>query len=233
MLETGLHSTNFNDAIKPSHSIHSLPSLDHDNDIKKVHIYNDNKGPTKGSSVAIVISEELQKHIIKATTFKSRILTIDLSFKGNHFIRFLGCYLPANASEDKNLIISCYKEMERIYTNAKLNHYQIITLGDLNIDLDKIKHSNHYPSWRREIKNIFKNFDLKDTLKYFHQKPSPTHTSIRHQSHNILSRIDYILVSPHILDFTFHAYTHNVSDDLFTTDHKCVGCYLTQDYFKN
>ncbi|CAB5365494.1 unnamed protein product [Rhizophagus irregularis] len=71
-----------------------------------------------------------------------------------------------------------------------------------------------------------------DVLKFFHDQPSYTHSSIRHEGPNIESRIDYIFMTTNLLQNTFYAFTHNVSRDLFTTDHKAVGCYFTQDYFR-
>ncbi|CAB5383312.1 unnamed protein product [Rhizophagus irregularis] len=139
----------------------------------------------------------------------------------------------ANAVDDKELIIKCYKEIENILITAKHNHFECIVLGDLNISFDKLKKSNHYPIWRREIKTIFKNFGLKDLLKSFHDHPSPTHTTKRNDEPDIQTRIDYIFTSPNILHYSFYAYTHNVSEDFFTTDHQALSCYLTQDYFKN
>lgn len=224
--ETGLHQNTHPNSYKAKHSTHSLPSLDHNNFNHKVHIYTDNKGHTKGSGISMIILEQLQKHVIKTTTFLGRILTIDLCFKGNHYIKFICCYLLANASDDKNLIIMCYKEIEKILINATLNHFQCIIIGNLNINLDKMKQSNHYPAWRCEIKNILKNFDLKNTLKFFYNQPSHTHTSTCHDGPDIQSCIDYIFTSINILQHTFYTYTHNVSENLFTTDHKAIGCYL-------
>ncbi|CAG8610363.1 2547_t:CDS:2, partial [Rhizophagus irregularis] len=54
-----------------------------------------------------------------------------------------------------------------------------------------------------------------------------------HDGPDIQSRIDYIFTSSNILQYSFYAYTHSVSEDLFTTDHKALSCYLTQDYFRN
>ncbi|PKK58048.1 hypothetical protein RhiirC2_763625, partial [Rhizophagus irregularis] len=61
------------------------------------------------------------------------------------------------------------------------NHFECIVLGDLNISFDKMKKSNHYPIWRCEIKTIFKNFGLKDIVKFFHEHPSPTHSTKRNE----------------------------------------------------
>ncbi|EXX60620.1 RNA-directed DNA polymerase from mobile element jockey-like [Rhizophagus irregularis DAOM 181602=DAOM 197198] len=113
------------------------------------------------------------------------------------------------------------------------NHFECIVLGDLNISFDKLKKSNHYPIWRREIKTILKNFGLKDLLKSFHERLSPTHSTKRNDGPDIQSRIDYIFTSSNILQHSFYAYTHSISEDLFTTDHKALSCYLTQDYFRN
>ncbi|CAB4380372.1 unnamed protein product [Rhizophagus irregularis] len=235
LTETGLHQyTNIDmDLNKTTHSTHSLPSLNNDNTIQNIHVYTDNKGNTKGSGVSMIITDQLQKHIIKTNTFFGHILTVDLCFKGNHYIKFICCYLPANAADNKELIIKCYKEIENILTHAMHNHFECIVLGDLNISFDKMKKSNHYPIWRREIKTIFKNFGLKDLVKSFHERPSPTHSTKRNEGPDIQSRIDYIFTSSNILHYSFYAYTHSVSEDLFTTDHKALSCYLTQDYFRN
>ncbi|CAB5392110.1 unnamed protein product [Rhizophagus irregularis] len=141
--------------------------------------------------------------------------------------------LLSNAVDDKELIIKCYKEIENILITAKHNHFECIVLGDLNISFDKLKKSNHYPIWRRDIKTIFKNFGLRDLLKSFHNHLSPTHTTKRNEGPDIQSRIDYIFTSPNILQYSFYAYTHRVSEDFFTTDHQALSCYLTQDYFRN
>ncbi|CAB5376168.1 unnamed protein product [Rhizophagus irregularis] len=210
----------------------SLPTLNNDNTIHNIHLYTDDKGNTKGSGVSMIITDQLQKHIIKTNTFYGRILTVDLCFKGNHYIKFVCCYLPANASDDKDLIIKCYKEIENILIKAKHDHFECIVLGDFNISFDKFKKANHYPIWRREIKTILKNFDLKDLLKSFHDHPSPTHTTKRDEGPDIQSRIDYIFTSLNIFHHSFYAYTHHISEDFFTTDHQALSCYLTQDYFK-
>ncbi|GET65689.1 hypothetical protein RIR_jg8443.t1 [Rhizophagus irregularis DAOM 181602=DAOM 197198] len=103
LTETGLHQyTNIDmDLNKTIHSIHSLPSLNNDNTKPNIHVYTDNKGNTKGSGVSMIITDQLQKHIIKTNTFFGRILTVDLCFKGNHYIKLICCYLPANAVDDK------------------------------------------------------------------------------------------------------------------------------------
>uniref|UniRef100_U9TTV8 Endonuclease/exonuclease/phosphatase domain-containing protein n=1 Tax=Rhizophagus irregularis (strain DAOM 181602 / DAOM 197198 / MUCL 43194) TaxID=747089 RepID=U9TTV8_RHIID len=202
--ETGLHQhTKIDmDLNKTNHSTHSFPSLNHDNINQNVHIYTDNNGNTKGSGVSMIITDQLQKHIIKTDTFLGHILTVDLCFKGNHYIKFICCYLPANASEDKELIINCYKEIENILINAMHNHFECIVIGDLNISFDKMKKSNHYPIWRREIKTIFKNFDLKDVLKSFHERPSPTllHIVINEMKDSIYNPVSIIYL-PHPISF--------------------------------
>ncbi|PKC07021.1 DNase I-like protein [Rhizophagus irregularis] len=235
LTETGLHQhTNIDrDFKKATHSTHPLPTLNNDNTIHNIHLYTDDKGITKGSGVSMIIADQLQKHIIKTNTFHGRILTVDLCFKGNHYIKFICCYLPANSVDDKELIIKCYKEIENILITAQHDRFECIVLGDFNISFDKLKKSNHYPIWRREIKTILKNFGLRDLLKSFHDHPSPTHTSKRKDGLDIYSRIDYIFTSPNILHHSFYAYTHKVSEDLFTTDHQALSCYLTQDYFIN
>ncbi|GBC37436.2 ribonuclease H-like domain-containing protein [Rhizophagus irregularis DAOM 181602=DAOM 197198] len=234
LTETGLHQhINIDrEHNKTTYSTFPLPTLNDDNTIHNIHLYTDDKGNTKGSGVSMIITDQLQKHIIRTNTFYGRILTVDLCFKGNHYIKFICCYLPANAVDDKDLIIKCYKEIENILIKAKHDHFECIVLGDFNISFDKFKKANHYPIWRREIKTILKNFDLKDLLKSFHDHPSPTHTTKRNEGPDIQSRIDYIFTSPHIFHHSFYAYTHQISADFFTTDHQALSCYLTQDYFK-
>lgn len=112
--------------------------------------------------------------MIKSHIFKGRILTIDLCFKGNNYIRIISCYLPADTSKDKDLIISCYQHIELRLIEAHDKKYQIIIiLGDFNINFDKIKNykpdnnnqqNKSYPKWRKEINNIIEGFSLIDEI---------------------------------------------------------------------
>ncbi|GET50905.1 hypothetical protein GLOIN_2v1472692 [Rhizophagus irregularis DAOM 181602=DAOM 197198] len=219
LTETGLHQhiKIDRDHNKTTYSTFPLPTLNDDNTIHNIHLYTDDKGNTKGSGVSMIITDQLQKHIIRTNTFYGRILTVDLCFKGNHYIKFICCYLPANAVDDKDLIIKCYKEIENILIKAKHDHFECIVLGDFNISFDKFKKANHYPIWRREIKTILKNFDLKDLLKSFHDHPSPTHTTKRNEGPDIQSRIDYIFTSPHIFHHSFYAYSRRADPPQFST----------------
>ena len=85
--ETGLHGTI---SLQNKAIINSLqlPTQDPTSPPQIATSYTDSTGTTKGSGIVIIITSELQKHVIKCTTFKGRVMTMDILLSGIEFLNY-------------------------------------------------------------------------------------------------------------------------------------------------
>jgi hypothetical protein len=112
-------------------------------------------------------------------------------------------------------------------------NYQIILLGDFNIDIATIKNyqTPGDKNWKikKDLITYINSQHLIDNIKSFYDNPPNTWTSLSHD--NIFKRLDYIYTIQEILDQTFYGFVEQISDTYFITDHKLVAILINQEYF--
>ena len=174
-----------------------------------------------GSGVGLIISKQFSKHIHKIESFKGRLISADMFFKGHIKIRIIQIYIHANTTQREE-IEELYTKITNIIEDAQRKNFKLIVMGDFNVCPEKYK--KHYRStgnihWRYkilhmlEIKNLIDIVDLYQDITL--QNPCNTFSN-----HNFSSRIDLIFISRDLIMETINANNHNI--DFYTSDHLAV-----------
>jgi hypothetical protein len=196
------------------------------------HTYTYNSPDNNNHGIGIIISEHIAKHIIKIEGYENRILILTLCFRKNINIKIIIVYIPAN-SKHHNDTEKCNIIIKNQINMASRQNYQLILLGDFNIDVKDIKDKKTTgdKNWKlkKELITYINSQHLIDNIKSFHDNPPTTWISKSHE--NTAKRLDYIYTTQEILDHTFYSYVEAISDTYITTDHKLVAILLNKEYF--
>jgi hypothetical protein len=197
------------------------------------YFYEHNQEYSNHAGVGLIISDHMQKHIVKTEAFHNRIISFKLCFKKNINIQIIILYLPAN-NADYNLSNKCHDTLKQLITKAKTEKSLLIIMEDLNIDVKDIKQRSNQANknWKAK-KSIIKtiNFQqLMDITKYYHPENMPT-TWTSYSDPNIIKRLDYTYLSPILGQNSFYSFVEQVSELYFKTDHKIVGSIINKEFF--
>src|SRR5688572_4931830 len=130
---TGISETNIpNDHIK-----HLNKSLDK----TFTYFFNSARSKCRGNGVGIMINSSLASHIFYHHGNHGRYIFIDLQLKNKRKMRIFQIYLHANNREIKDRII-VQNEIIKHVDYALNKCYDIIIMGDFNVDYNKSKHNN-------------------------------------------------------------------------------------------
>jgi ribonuclease HI len=206
-----------------------------DNEDITYTVYFDTDGTTTSEGTAIIVNEEVEKHIYEVKNFKGRAIYLEYLFKDHKCLKIFNIYLPANnveptekkKNEDINNFIKENINKKNFNKNSNNNH--IIVMGDFNIDPDKVQQNkNIIPKEKRLILDTLKEYHLIDTAKVFSEKPSATWS--KPNSNNIISRIDLIYMTKNLLNETISTYTTIPLKMEIDTDHKAINSLIDRNY---
>ncbi|RIA89142.1 hypothetical protein C1645_825279 [Glomus cerebriforme] len=208
----------------------------------------DNTGHNKGTGTSIILKQKfLITYQSKTSTFKGRLLTIDLFFRQKQILRITSTYLPAsNSNKNDSIKITeqCVLHLNEIL-NTSHNYHHII-LGDFNVqdhsqpsdntnDPPNKEASIQHPK-KRLTKNTFistlKNHNLIDIHKTLSDSPSSTfRKSNSNNSTTLSTRIDYIFTSNNLSDYILDSDNIELPPTEFDTDHNLLILTLDNDCF--
>ncbi len=91
-----------------------------------------------GSGVGIIIKNTLSSHVFNHFEYKGRVIYLDLQMKNNKKLRVFQIYLHTSNYDIKERMKTHAIIKEHI-NQARNRHYQIIIMGDFNVNPDKLR----------------------------------------------------------------------------------------------
>ena len=95
----------------------------------------------EGTGVGIIMNKHTAKFVQKVSCekdYKGRLLYIDLYMKGHSKLRIIQTYIHANNIEKQQTLL-LYSKILEIIDQARQNDFNIIVMGDFNINLIKFE----------------------------------------------------------------------------------------------
>ena len=154
----------------------------------------------KGTGVAILLKPILNAHVIRSKGNNSRYIYVDLAFKKRFTIRLFQIYLHANP-KDINDRVNIQKEILQEIISAKSLGYEIIIMGDLNIDYHETNRQRANYVSRIEFIRALQGFNLIDINASIKDDRNFNYTW---QRNNLTAVLDYIWISHHLLQYFVH-----------------------------
>ena len=175
----------------------------------------------KTAGVGIAIKLGLHNHVVKVLSLMGRLILVDLKFKGKSTLRIIVTYIHSNeqdAKDRKKLI----DEIKRLIKEANNKKYNVILLGDLNADFEKLE-SNHknFKKDKYRILTTIERLGLYDSQKITNTELEPTWI----KNENTERRIDYIWINEYLVNSLVK--TRVITDDTLYSDHRLLN--MTRD----
>ncbi|GBB87397.1 hypothetical protein RclHR1_13860009 [Rhizophagus clarus] len=173
--------------------------------------------------VSLFIENSLASHVHTYTSFSSRLLSVDLYFKGNVKLRIFVVYIPPTS--DQSLRDETIDLLILALSDAKRLGFHHAVCGDFNMHLDQF-----YPLFFNQpqiaSKHIHRLFNFLLTNGYVDFTPinfSSTSLGTYHHT-DVISRIDYVWSCPLLKRFILTSVIFDVRDLSFS-DHNPVITY--------
>jgi len=237
----------FNDPIKQEQIIHNctlnnidilgisetnIPN-DHIKHINKsldktyTYFFNSARSKCRGNGVGLIINSSIASNIFYHHGKHGRYIFIDLQLKNKRKMRIFQIYLHANNRDIKDRII-VQNEIIKHIDYALNKNYDVIVMGDFNVDYNKSKHNNVHRQQKLKFIEDLSQRNLIDSInildQHQHHINLPTWTSA---DKSIQSRIDYIFFSSSLTN-TF-LYSDIVTPELYRSDHNMVIMMLKKN----
>src|ERR1043166_8406442 len=150
----------------------------------------------KTAGMGIAIKLGLHNHVIKVLSLMGRLILVDLKFKGKLTLRIIVTYIHSNeqdAKDRKKLI----DEIERLIKEANNKKYNVILLGDLNENFEKLE-SNHknFKKDKYRILITIERLGLYNSQKITNTELKPTWV----KNENTKRRIDYVWINEYLVN---------------------------------
>src|SRR5688572_8276519 len=196
------------------------------------YFFNSNKTSSKGNGVGILIHNSIKDHVFYSLGDKGRYIFIDLQLKNKKKLRIFQIYLHANNSDIQSRVLLQNEIISKVET-VKQKGFEILVMGDFNIDIYKDKHNNSHRKQKLEFIHKLRQLTLVDSTALTH--PTDTHRNFytwRNTTHSIHSIIDYIFMSSSLLPSLL--YSDIIAPELYRSDHNMVLTMLyKKDLFNN
>src|ERR1043165_3146077 len=174
----------------------------------------------KGTGVAILLKPTLNAHVTRSKENKGKYIYVDLVFKKRVTIRLFQVYLHANP-KDINERIVIQKEVLQEIINAKSHGYEIIIMGDFNIDYHVTNPQRANYILRIEFVCALQGFNLIDINASIKDDSSSNFTW---QRNTYTAVLDYIWISQHLLQY--FVYKKHFFPSLYKSNHKILTLVL-------
>ena len=174
----------------------------------------------KGTGVAILLKPTLNAHVIHSKGNKGRYIYVDLAFKKRITIRLFQVYLHANR-KDINERIAIQKEILQEIVNAKSRGYEVIIMGDLNIDYHVTNRQRANYVSRIDFIRALQGFNLIDINASIKDDSTSNFTW---QRNSYTAVLDYIWISQQLLQY--FVYKKRSFPNLYKSDHMIMTLIL-------
>src|SRR3990170_1255500 len=102
------------------------------------YFFNSHKSSCKGNGVGLLVHNSIKDHIFYSSGNIGRYIFIDLQLKNKKKLRIFQIYLHANNSDIQSRVLLQNEIILKIEA-AKQKGFEIIVMGDFNIDIYKAK----------------------------------------------------------------------------------------------
>jgi exonuclease III len=182
---------------------------------------------TGGAGIAVKMG--LDKHVVNVIRKMGRLISIDLIFKGKAKTRIINIYMHSNEKDklERNNLIN---ELQKLITEAKHKKYNIIVMGDMNADVEKLDNTLGVKiKDKYKIIQELRNFGFYDTQKITtHGKMDYTW----YKNKETQRRLDQIWISESLIQSLI--ITRPEQNDLLRSDHVILSTILeTNKIFGN
>src|SRR3990170_6616142 len=149
----------------------------------------------RGSGVGILVHRSIAAHIFNSYEYKGRFLYIDLQMKNKRKVRIFQVYLYTSNYDIKDRVNVQNITKEHIQ-QAHNKQFEIIVMGDFNVNPDKLRHTETKYKRQYEIIQFLKNlffYDIFDSV-YTITEQDP-HNTWFNTAKNTAFRIDLMWCS--------------------------------------
>src|ERR1044072_2472547 len=174
----------------------------------------------KGTGVVILLKPTLNAHVIHSKGIKGRYIYADLAFRKRITIRLFQVYLHANR-KDINERIAIQKEILQEIVNAKSRGYEVIIMGDLNIDYHVTNRQRANYVSRIDFIRALQGFNLIDINASIKDDSTSNFTW---QRNSYTAVLDYIWISQQLLQY--FVYKKRSFPNLYKSDHMIMTLML-------
>jgi exonuclease III len=169
------------------------------NDLYKAYFTNDSDSPM-GSGVGIILSRDYYRYVHRSSSYKGRVIHVDLFMKGRVKLRIIQLYSHANFTGTRNSVEELNKYMIDLLKQSRRDRYHVILMGDFNVSQEAYLQEYHRTGtchWKYNLLHYLYHSDLKETIDLFHDVTlsTPFNTFIPRQQTSSPSRIDAIWIS--------------------------------------
>ncbi|CAB4408520.1 unnamed protein product [Rhizophagus irregularis] len=182
------------------------------------------KKVNSSGGVSLFIENSLASHVQDFKSISSRLLSVDLYFKGNVKLRIFVVYIPSSSSYDASLRADTIDLLIKFLIDTKQASFYHAVCGDFNMHLDKF-----YPIYFNQpqvaTKSIHQLFHHLLSHGYEEYTPVNLSTSLgTFRRDNQITRIDYVWSCPKLKG---HMPTSQIFDaqDICTSDHNPIITY--------
>ena len=200
----------------------------------KYHIFLADNGTQRSSGCGFILHDFIARRIRSVEVFQGRIIVITAYFKDKVKFKFINVYMPADNS-DKKLFISLSDQLIKIISQAKLDQFSIILMGDFNANYHAfLRHKSNTtndilsptPKWKFNIFSRLKTLNLRESTTLCNNQPEFTWKNS--QSNTWL---DLIFISDNITQSIVHSYSTSINKYI-NTDHRMLSVILDFELFR-
>src|SRR3990170_2543454 len=188
------------------------------------YFFNSHAKHSKGNGVGLLIHNSIKDHVFFSYGKDGRYIFADLQLKNKKKLRIFQIYLHANNSDIQSRVLLQNEIILKIEA-AKQKDFDIIVMGDFNIDVHKEKHNNSHRKQKLTFVHNLQQLSLVDATAMVIQK-NILHTMYTWRSPNkqITSIIDYIYISSSLLPTLLSS--DIITPELYKSDHNMVVAML-------
>src|SRR3989337_4166884 len=131
------------------------------------YFFNSHAKHSKGNGVGLLIHNSIKDHVFYSFGNNGRYIFIDLQLKNKKKLRIFQVYLHANNSDIQSQVLLQNEILLKIET-AKQKGFEILVMGDFNIDIYKDKHNNSHRKQKLDFTHKLQQLALVDTTALTH-----------------------------------------------------------------
>jgi exonuclease III len=186
------------------------------------------KDNIKSTGVGIMIRNDLNLRVIKADSYRGRIIYLDLLMENKKKIRIIQYYGisgPKNIKR-KEKLLELHRKVLSIIGEGKRNQFEIILMGDFNLQYEvfeqQMKSNKQISYFFKIFKKLEEKYLMGDIFKEINQinEHNPLNTWFSKDGKSE-TRIDYIWCTENFFDKILNTFIYNV-EELLYTDHRLL-----------
>src|SRR5579864_5718191 len=123
-----------------------------------------------GSGVGIILSREYARYVHRFSSYKGRVIYVDLFMKGRVKLRVIQLYSHANFTGTRNSVTELNNYTIELLKQSRQEQYNIILMGDFNVSQEAYLQEFHRTGsyhWKFGLLHYLYHSNLKETIDLF------------------------------------------------------------------